>query len=184
MKALVDDGALAGSLFPPPLPFSEQHVRLALYAEKLGTNLDEIQRLYRSSVDAHTSARLHLGLSQEEHALFSTAHDSDDGIRSPKLVPSDYQVRTMLHHLHRREPKTQDLPRKSARHRLTEPQTVAKHHAMWVTQCFSFKKRSRTFRSSWEMMGSTSGVFQSRRILHLTASGSARDYTWSNFRSM
>ncbi|OJH33892.1 hemopexin repeat-containing protein [Cystobacter ferrugineus] len=82
MGALVSDGALAGRLFPPPLPFSEQHFRLKLYAEKLGTSLDELQRLYRSSVDAHVSARLRLGLSQEECSLFSTAHDSDDGIKA------------------------------------------------------------------------------------------------------
>jgi hypothetical protein len=82
MEALVADGALAGSLFPPPLPFSEQHFRLKLYAEKLGTTLDESQRIYRASVDAHTSARLHLGLSQEEYTLFTTAHDSNDGIKA------------------------------------------------------------------------------------------------------
>jgi hypothetical protein len=82
MGALVADGALAGRLFPPPLPFSEQHFRLELYAKKLGTRLDELQRLFRSSVDAHASARLRLGLSQEEYALFSTARDSDEGIRA------------------------------------------------------------------------------------------------------
>ncbi|HEX8110985.1 MAG TPA: hemopexin repeat-containing protein, partial [Kofleriaceae bacterium] len=72
---------LTGTLFPPPLPFSEQHLRLQLYAGKLGTSLDEIQRLYRASADAHLSARLRLGLGPEEYALFSTAHDSDDGIK-------------------------------------------------------------------------------------------------------
>ena len=81
MGALVTGDVLAASLFPPPLPFSEQHVRLKLYAEKLGTSLDELQRLYRSSVDAHLSARLRLGLSQEEYALFTTAQDSDPGIK-------------------------------------------------------------------------------------------------------
>jgi hypothetical protein len=70
-----------GSLFPPPLPFSEQHLRLKLYAEKLGTSLDELQRIYRSSVDARTSARLRLGLSQEEYGLFSTSRESEDGIK-------------------------------------------------------------------------------------------------------
>jgi hypothetical protein len=79
MSALVPAGALASSQFPPPLPFSEQHARLKLYAGKLGTSLDEIQRLYRSGVNAHTSARLQLGLSQEEYSLFSTAHDSSSG---------------------------------------------------------------------------------------------------------
>jgi hypothetical protein len=82
MGALVSGDTLSTRLFPPPLPFSEQHFRLKLHAEKLGTNLDEIQRLYRSSVNAHTSARLRLGLSQEEYALFSTAHDSTDGLRA------------------------------------------------------------------------------------------------------
>src|SRR5687767_653986 len=66
MEALVPAGALASRLFPPPLPFSEHHLRLRLYAEKLGTSLDEIQRSYRASVDAHLSARLQLGLSEEE----------------------------------------------------------------------------------------------------------------------
>src|SRR5689334_23337313 len=32
--------ALTGSLFPPPLPFSEQHLRMQLYAKQLGTDLD------------------------------------------------------------------------------------------------------------------------------------------------
>jgi hypothetical protein len=71
----VVSGALAGNVFPPPLPFAEQDFRLRLYTDKLGTSLDEIQRLYRASVDAHTSARLRLGLSQEEYTLFSTAQD-------------------------------------------------------------------------------------------------------------
>jgi hypothetical protein len=73
---------LTGALFPSPLPFSEQQFRLKLYAEKLGTSLDEIQQRYRVSVDAHLSARLRLGLSQEDYALFSTAHDSPDGIKA------------------------------------------------------------------------------------------------------
>lgn len=90
---IVDD-ALSGNLFPPPLPFSEQDFRLRQYAEKLATSLDEIQRLYRVRLSssstvpdqikkdienaltamAHRSARLRLGLSREEYALFTTAH--------------------------------------------------------------------------------------------------------------
>src|SRR6185369_11711626 len=62
------------------------------------TSLDELARLYRARLDdgstpagdvetklqamAHASARLRLGLSREEYALFSTAHDSDDGIKA------------------------------------------------------------------------------------------------------
>lgn len=86
------DGALAGNSFPPPLPFAEQDFRLRQYAEKLATSLDEIERLYRARLDgsagpadvekalqamAHTSARLRLGLSREEFALFSTPHDAE-----------------------------------------------------------------------------------------------------------
>lgn len=68
---------LTGNLFPPPLPFSEQHLRMQIYADKLGTSLDELQRLYRGAADSHQSARLRLGFSVEEHALYSTAHDTD-----------------------------------------------------------------------------------------------------------
>jgi len=68
---------LTDNLYPPPLPFSEQHLRMQLYAEKLGTSLDELQRLYRTTANAHLSARLRLGFSVEEYAMYSTAHDTD-----------------------------------------------------------------------------------------------------------
>lgn len=82
MEPLVPDGALLAGLSPPPLPFSKEQLRLALYAGRLGTSLEEIHRLYRSGVEPHTWARLRLGLSLEEFALFSTSRDSVDGIRA------------------------------------------------------------------------------------------------------
>lgn len=77
MKKLSPGVALASPLFPPPLPFSEQYLRMQLHAAKLGTDLDELQRLYSTAVDSHLSARLRLGLSAEEHALYTTEHDTD-----------------------------------------------------------------------------------------------------------
>lgn len=76
MQKLATAGELASN-FPAPLPFSEQALRLRVYAEKLGTTLDALQRMFRSGLDGHLSARLLLGLSQEELDLFATARDSD-----------------------------------------------------------------------------------------------------------
>ncbi|HEX8108460.1 MAG TPA: hemopexin repeat-containing protein [Kofleriaceae bacterium] len=87
---------LTSNRFPPPLPFSEQHLRLQVYAEKLGTHLEEIERLYRTAVDAHRSARLRLGLSQEEYDLFSTPHDEEIaalwGVDPGELDGSDLEL--------------------------------------------------------------------------------------------
>jgi hypothetical protein len=75
------ESEIASSIFPPPLPFSEQYVRLRLYAEKLGSNLEELYRSYAASADAHVAARLRLGLSEPEYDLFVTARDSEAGIK-------------------------------------------------------------------------------------------------------
>lgn len=76
MDRLVTAGDLAKN-FPAPLPFSEQALRLRVYADKLGTTLDALQRMFRSGLDGHLLARLLLGLSEEEFNLFATARDSD-----------------------------------------------------------------------------------------------------------
>lgn len=71
---------LASAIFPAPLPYSQDHARLSLYLRKLGVEASELYRRYQRPVDGLTVARLRLGLSEPELALFTTPRASDAGI--------------------------------------------------------------------------------------------------------
>ncbi|HRC55972.1 MAG TPA: Tc toxin subunit A, partial [Kofleriaceae bacterium] len=71
---------LASALFPAPLPFSQEHERLALALRKLDVAPSELYRRYQQPLDGLTLARLRLGLSEAELALFTTRRDTEAGV--------------------------------------------------------------------------------------------------------
>lgn len=103
MKALAErdapggvDAKLASAVFPAPLPFDINHARLRLFLEKLGTNLDELYRLYPPEPGGHTIARLRLGLSEPEYNLFVTKHETDAAITALWGIRDDAERAALL----------------------------------------------------------------------------------------
>lgn len=87
---------LASAVFPAPLPFSADHARLALALPRLGTDAAELYRRFQQPLDGVELARLQLGLSEAEMALYTTRRDSAAGILELWGLGSEVERATLL----------------------------------------------------------------------------------------
>lgn len=87
---------LASAIFPAPLPFSAEHARLSLALPRLGTDAAELYRRFQQPLDGVELARLQLGLSEAEMALYTTRRDSAAGILELWGLGSEVERATLL----------------------------------------------------------------------------------------
>jgi len=88
-------GDIRTPVFPAPLPFSEQILRLKTYAAQLGTSLEELWRAFASGAHGSLAGRLLLGLSEEEYALYSSPQTANAALAAFWGV-SQAEIATLL----------------------------------------------------------------------------------------